>query len=67
MLGQQVHSYQAFFRDIAHNILGDINTYQREANRAFVPVIAKTLAHTYKKCIAERGKYTEVSNLYSSC
>ena len=66
MLGQQVRSHQAVFGDVADDILRDITAHQREANRAFAPVIAKTLAAAYEKCAAEHGKSNKTPKPYSS-
>lgn len=56
MLGQQLRNYDALFVDLVDVIINVINTHQREANRAFAPVVARSLASAYEWCAAEAGK-----------
>ena len=56
MLGQQLRNCDALFVDLVDVMVNVINTHQRDANRAFAPVIARSLAPAYEWCAAEAGK-----------
>ncbi|QSZ34344.1 hypothetical protein DSL72_005935 [Monilinia vaccinii-corymbosi] len=56
ILAQQLRTYEATFSILATEMLEAINTLQREANREFVPVVAKRLASAYTWCANEVGE-----------
>lgn len=61
MLAQQLGTYEATFSILTTKMMEVINILQREANREFVPVVARKLASAYTWCANERG----TSNMFS--
>lgn len=55
MLAQQLRTYEATFVHLTAEMVDVINALQREANREFVPVIARNLASAYEWCAQETG------------
>ncbi|EMR86879.1 hypothetical protein ACHAPC_002340 [Botrytis cinerea] len=55
MLSQQLRTYEATFSILTTEMVEAINNLQRDANREFVPVIARNLAPSYQYCASERG------------
>ncbi|KAF7946085.1 uncharacterized protein EAE97_005123 [Botrytis byssoidea] len=55
MLSQQLRTYEATFSILTTEMVEAINNLQRDANREFVPVIAKNLAPSYQYCASESG------------
>ncbi|KAG4025453.1 hypothetical protein MFRU_058g00360 [Monilinia fructicola] len=55
MLAQQLGTYEATFSILTTKMMEVINILQREANREFVPVVARKLASAYTWCANERG------------
>ncbi|RDW67742.1 hypothetical protein BP6252_09138 [Coleophoma cylindrospora] len=55
MLAQQLRTYEATFTHLSTEMVEEINKFQREANREFVPIVAKNLASAYHWCTAESG------------
>jgi hypothetical protein len=55
MLGQQLSNYERTFQDLTMQMMELMNTRQRDANREFTPVIAKSLASAYTWCTNESG------------
>jgi hypothetical protein len=56
MLTNQLHNYQALFKDLCSVNTTTITTYAKDINRMFQPVIARTLEMAYEGCAEERGK-----------
>lgn len=57
MLSQQLRTYEATFSILTTEMVEAINNLQREANREFVPVIAKNLSSSYQYCVSEGGMF----------
>lgn len=55
MLGQQLKNYEQIFGQLSTQMTEIINGLQREANREFTPVIARTLSTAYNWCTNESG------------
>lgn len=55
MLAQQLKTYEATFTHFTAEMVEEINKFQREANREFVPVVARNLASAYAWCTDETG------------
>ncbi|KAF7903268.1 uncharacterized protein EAF01_006317 [Botrytis porri] len=55
MLSQQLRTYEATFSILTTEMVEAINNLQRDANREFVPVIARSLAPSYQYCANEKG------------
>ncbi|KAB8298086.1 hypothetical protein EYC80_001848 [Monilinia laxa] len=53
MLAQQIRTYETTFSILGTEMMDAINTLQREANREFVPVVARKLASAYTWCTDE--------------
>lgn len=64
MLSQQLRTYEATFSILTTEMVEAINTLQREANREFVPVVARKLASAYTWCANEAGKFNMFSNTW---
>ncbi|TGO46555.1 hypothetical protein BCON_0318g00050 [Botryotinia convoluta] len=58
MLSQQLRTYEATFSILTTEMVEAINNLQRDANREFVPVIARSLAPSYQYCASESGAGT---------
>jgi hypothetical protein len=57
VLGQQLQTYEAIFKDLTAQMILVINERQRDANREFTPVIAQHLASAYQFCTDVSGMY----------
>ncbi|KAI9785143.1 MAG: hypothetical protein M1839_000781 [Geoglossum umbratile] len=55
MLVQQLHTYEAIFKDVVAISTDVINARQREINREFTPVIAVAMQTVYGLCENESG------------
>ncbi|KUJ22436.1 uncharacterized protein LY89DRAFT_714238 [Mollisia scopiformis] len=55
LLSQQLKNYDALFVALATQMTELVTTIQRDANREFTPVIARSLAEAYEFCTNERG------------
>src|SRR5580693_4259861 len=57
ILGQQLQTYEAIFKDLTEQMVLIINERQRDANREFTPVIAQHLASAYQYCTDVSGMH----------
>lgn len=64
MLSQQLRTYEATFSILTTEMVEAINNLQRDANREFVPVIARNLAPSYQYCASERGTLKSCSPIH---
>jgi hypothetical protein len=55
MLHQQLQAHSRVITDIGPAVLGLAQELQRDANRAFTPVIQQEMAPAYDGCVSERG------------
>ncbi|PBP27375.1 hypothetical protein BUE80_DR001561 [Diplocarpon rosae] len=55
LLGDQLKNYETIFATMSQRMIETINDHQREANRAFTPVIARNLATAYQWCTQISG------------
>ncbi|TGO52579.1 hypothetical protein BOTNAR_0319g00080 [Botryotinia narcissicola] len=63
MLSQQLRTYEATFSILTTEMVEAINNLQCDANRKFVPVIARSLAPSYQYCASERaGMYMRMED-----
>jgi hypothetical protein len=58
LLGHQLRNYEGIFRQLTTQMMEVINNLQREANREFTPVIARSLSTAYDWCANESGMIT---------
>ncbi|KAK4236644.1 hypothetical protein C8A03DRAFT_16733 [Achaetomium macrosporum] len=65
MLSQQLQAHSRLVTDIGPAVLALAQELQREANRAFTPVIQDEMVPAYEGCVAERGpgSYMRMKNL----
>jgi hypothetical protein len=55
MLAQQLVAHSQRITDVRATVLGIAQELQRDANRAFTPVIQDEMVPAYEGCVAERG------------
>lgn len=56
MLSQQIGVYEQILKDLATTTKDMIVARQKDINREFVPVIARSMQPSYDWCTEERGK-----------
>lgn len=57
LLQSQIQIRQQAFKDLTEVFKAKVETFQKDANRQFTPVIMRTLAQAYSDVRQETGKY----------